>query len=816
MEQQSSQIKTARLPMLALRGLVVYPNMVLHFDVGRKKSVLALNEAMGNNQLVFLVTQKDIREDEPKDYDLYSVGVVAEVRQILKMPGDSLRVLVEGLYRAKLVDIIQEDPFMSAMVEELPLKTIRTKSQRDTTEALMRAVKDLFEEYSYLTPQMPKDYMLNVMASEDPVYLCEYIAGNLMLKTVDKQRILEESSPIRRLELLAQILEDENSVLTIEKDLYEKVKQQVDKNQREYFLREQMKVISSELGEGDSVQEEAMEYFDRIERLKLPKEAAEKLTKEAERLFKMPYNSQEASVIRTYLDTCLDLPWNKETKDKIDIAKAQRILDRDHYGLVKVKERILELLAVRALAPDITGQIICLVGPPGVGKTSIARSIAAALGRKYARISLGGVRDESDIRGHRKTYVGSMPGRIIDAIIRAGSKNALILLDEVDKLSHDFRGDPASALLEVLDSEQYKAFRDHYIEIPFDISNILFITTANDKNEIPAPLLDRMEVIELSSYTREEKFNIARKHLVAKQIKRNGLSTKSIKITDGAIYSIIDYYTREAGVRKLERAIASLCRKAAKRIVDGSQTKVVITDANIAEFLGARKFRPDDILKKNEVGVATGLAWTSVGGEIMMIEVNVVKGSGKIQLTGSLGDVMKESANIAVSYIRSKADKLKIDEDFYKERDIHIHAPEGAVPKDGPSAGVTMVTALVSALTGTPVKREVAMTGEITLRGRVLPIGGLKEKTMAAYRSGVKTVIIPEDNRADLEEIDETVRESLNFVFAEDIDTVLKTALLYCTEQENSDVRKTESLVHSSVDMGKKIPGGIDTTIIPQ
>lgn len=816
MEQQSSQIKTARLPMLALRGLVVYPNMVLHFDVGRKKSVLALNEAMGNNQLVFLVTQKDIREDEPKDYDLYSVGVVAEVRQILKMPGDSLRVLVEGLYRAKLVDIIQEDPFMSAMVEELPLKTIRTKSQRDTTEALMRAVKDLFEEYSYLTPQMPKDYMLNVMASEDPVYLCEYIAGNLMLKTVDKQRILEESSPIRRLELLAQILEDENSVLTIEKDLYEKVKQQVDKNQREYFLREQMKVISSELGEGDSVQEEAMEYFDRIERLKLPKEAAEKLTKEAERLFKMPYNSQEASVIRTYLDTCLDLPWNKETKDKIDIAKAQRILDRDHYGLVKVKERILELLAVRALAPDITGQIICLVGPPGVGKTSIARSIAAALGRKYARISLGGVRDESDIRGHRKTYVGSMPGRIIDAIIRAGSKNALILLDEVDKLSHDFRGDPASALLEVLDSEQNKAFRDHYIEIPFDISNILFITTANDKNEIPAPLLDRMEVIELSSYTREEKFNIARKHLVAKQIKRNGLSTKSIKITDGAIYSIIDYYTREAGVRKLERAIASLCRKAAKRIVDGSQTKVVITDANIAEFLGARKFRPDDILKKNEVGVATGLAWTSVGGEIMMIEVNVVKGSGKIQLTGSLGDVMKESANIAVSYIRSKADKLKIDEDFYKERDIHIHAPEGAVPKDGPSAGVTMVTALVSALTGTPVKREVAMTGEITLRGRVLPIGGLKEKTMAAYRSGVKTVIIPEDNRADLEEIDETVRESLNFVFAEDIDTVLKTALLYCTEQENSDVRKTESLVHSSVDMGKKIPGGIDTTIIPQ
>ncbi len=815
MDQQAAQVKTARLPMLALRGLVVYPNMVLHFDVGRKKSVLALNEAMGNNQLVFLVTQKDIREDEPKDYDLYSVGVVAEVRQILKMPGDSLRVLVEGLYRAKLVDILQEDPFMSAMVEELPLKTIRTKNQKDTAEALMRTVKDLFEEYSYLTPQMPKDYMLNVMASEDPVYLCEYISGNLMLKTGDKQRILEESAPIRRLELLVQILEDENSVLSIEKDLYDKVKQQVDKNQREYFLREQMKVISSELGEGDSVQEEAMEYFDRIERLHLPKEAAEKLTKEAERLFKMPYNSQEASVIRNYLDTCLDLPWNKETKDKIDIAKAKRILDRDHYGLSKVKERILELLAVRKLAPDITGQIICLVGPPGVGKTSIARSVAAALGRKYARISLGGVRDESDIRGHRKTYVGAMPGRIIDALSRAGSKNALILLDEVDKLSHDFRGDPASALLEVLDSEQNKAFRDHYIELAFDISNILFITTANDKSEIPAPLLDRMELIELSSYTREEKFHIARNHLAPKQVKRNGLSAKSIKIADSALYSVIDYYTREAGVRKLERAVSSLCRKTAKLIVEGSQTKVVISEANIGEFLGPRKFRPDDILKKNEIGVVTGLAWTSVGGEIMMIEVNVVKGTGKIQLTGSLGDVMKESANIAVSYIRSKADKLKIDEDFYKDRDIHIHAPEGAVPKDGPSAGVTMVTALVSALTGIPVKREVAMTGEVTLRGRVLPIGGLKEKTMAAYRAGVKTVIIPEDNRADLEEIDETVRQALTFVLADDVDNVLKTALLFCTD-ECVDARLKDAVVHNGVELSKKITGSIDPTIIPQ
>ncbi len=814
MEKVAEQLKTARLPMLALRGLVVYPNMVLHFDVGRKKSVLALNEAMGTNQLIFLVAQKDIREDEPKDYDLYSVGVVAEVRQILKMPGDSLRVLVEGLYRAKLVDMLQEDPFMSAMVEELPLKLAKTKSQKDTAEALMRTLKDLFEEYSYLTPQMPKDYMLNVMASDDPVYLCEYISGNLMLKIPDKQRILEESSPIKRLELLVQILEDENSVLTIEKDLYEKVKQQVDKNQREYFLREQMKVISSELGDGDSVQDEAVEYFERIQKLHLPKEAADKLTKEAERLYKMPYNSQEATVIRTYLDTCLELPWNKQTKELIDIGKAGNVLDRDHYGLVKVKERILELLAVRKLAPDIRGQIICLVGPPGVGKTSIARSVAAALGKKYARISLGGVRDESDIRGHRKTYVGAMPGRIIESISRAGSKNALILLDEVDKISHDFRGDPASALLEVLDSEQNQAFRDHYVEIPFDISNILFITTANDKSEIPGPLLDRMEVIELSSYTREEKFHIARDHLIKKQVKRSGLSAKTIKVSDSAIYALIDFYTREAGVRKLERAIAALCRKTAKRVVEGTQGKVAISDANITEFLGPHKFRPDGILKKNEVGVVTGLAWTSVGGEIMMIEVNVVKGSGKVQLTGSLGDVMKESANIAISYIRSKAEKLKIDEEFYKDRDIHIHAPEGAVPKDGPSAGVTMTTALVSALTGVPARREVAMTGEITLRGRVLPIGGLKEKTMAAYRAGIKTVIIPEENRPDLEEIDDTVKKALTFVFAEDVDTVLKTALLFCTEPETPDGRHKDALLHSGVEIPPKLP--LDSAVIAQ
>ncbi len=811
MEEQAVQNRTARLPMLALRGLVVYPNMVLHFDVGRKKSVLALNEAMGTNQLIFLVAQKDIREDEPKDYDLYNIGVVAEVRQILKMPGDSLRVLVEGLYRARLIDILQENPYMSASVEEMPLKTIHTKAQKDTAEALVRTVKDLFEEYSYLTPQMPKDYMLNVMASDDPVYLCEYIAGNLMFKTQDKQSILDESSPIKRLELLVKILENENSVLSIEKDLYDKIKQQVDKNQREYFLREQMKVIAGELGEGDNMQDEAMEYFDRIEKLHLPKATVDKLMKEAERLFKMPFNSQEATVIRTYLDTCLELPWNKATKDKIDIEKAQKILDKDHYGLTRVKERILEILAVRKLAPDIKGQIICLVGPPGVGKTSIARSVAAAMGRKYARISLGGVRDESDIRGHRKTYVGAMPGRIIDAIIKAGSKNAMILLDEVDKLGHDFRGDPASALLEVLDAEQNKNFRDHYIELEFDISDILFITTANNMGDIPEPLLDRMEIIELSSYTREEKFHIAKNHLVVKQVKRNGLTAKQVKMSDSAIYALIDYYTREAGVRKLERAIASLCRKAAKKIVENNEGKIVFTDANLPDYLGPHKFRPDSMLKKNEVGVVTGLAWTSVGGEIMMIEVNVVKGTGKIQLTGSLGDVMKESASIAISYIRSKADQLKIDGDFYKDCDIHIHAPEGAVPKDGPSAGVTMATALVSALTGIPVRREVAMTGEITLRGRVLPIGGLKEKTMAAYRAGIKTVIVPDENKPDLEEIDETVKKNLNFIFADDVDTVLKTALLFATEPEQ---KLKETLLHSGVDLNKKPT--LDSTIIPQ
>ncbi len=768
---------TVRMPMLALRGLVLFPNMILHFDVGREKSIAALKKAMDDDQYIYLVAQKDIRDDDPQDYEIYNVGVVAQIRQILKMPGDSLRVLVEGVYRGQTKEIVSTSPYLEAIVEKMPL-TQMPKSKSVACQARMRTLKELFEEYCYLYAKVPKEIILNVMETEDPVYLVEYIAGNIMLKVEQKQTILEQSSGMKRLDLLIKYLDQENKVLTLEKDIYAKVKDQIDENQREYYLREQMRAISEELGETENVQDEVDGYQKRIAALDVDDESKEKLYKEADRLYKMPSNSHEAAVIRSWLDVCLDLPYNTRTKDKIDIAKAQKFLDKEHYGLKKIKQRILELLAVRVMAPDIKGQIICLVGPPGVGKTSIARSIAQTMGRKYARVSLGGIRDESDIRGHRKTYIGAMPGRIITALQQAGSRNPLILLDEIDKMSNDFRGDPSAAMLEVLDSEQNNAFRDHYVEIPFDLSEVLFLTTANTLDTIPAPLLDRMEVIELPSYTREEKFQIGKRHLVPKQMKRHGLSSKNFHIYDDALYDLIDNYTREAGVRNLERVIASLCRKADKRLVAGEVQKVNIRDKNIEEFLGAKKFKPEKILETDEVGVVTGLAWTSVGGETMPIEVAVMDGNGKIELTGSLGDVMKESAHAAISYVRSRADELLIEPDFYKTRDIHIHVPEGAVPKDGPSAGVTMCTAIVSALSNTPVRREVAMTGEITLRGRVLPIGGLREKTMAAYAAGVKTVIIPQDNVPDLEQVDDVVKSSIKFIPAAKIDTVLNHALI--------------------------------------
>lgn len=793
MENITEQEPRLTIPMLALRGLVLFPKMVLHFDVGREKSVSALNEAMKTDQKIFLVAQKDIKIDAPEVGDLYEVGVVAEVRQILKAQGNTLRVLVEGSYRAKLVEVLEGGNFLTAVVEKYPLKVPRLP-RTALCDALMRTVKELFEEYCYLMPKMPRDMIINALSSEDPVYLCEYITANIPLNVEEKQRILEESVIVKRLEDLAGILENENNILGLEKDIYDRVKDQVDQNQREYFLREQMKVISDELGETDSPMDEAEEYYAKIARLRLGEESEKKLRQETERLSRVPGSSQEAAVIRTYLDTCLELPWNILTKEKTDIARAKKILEHDHYGLTKVKERILELVAVRSLAPDIKGQIICLVGPPGVGKTSIAKSIAHALGRNYTRISLGGVRDESDIRGHRKTYVGSMPGRIINALKLAGSRNPLILLDEIDKLGNDFRGDPSSALLEVLDSEQNNAFRDHYIELPFDLSEVLFITTANNRDAIPGPLLDRMEMIELTSYTREEKFQIAKKYLVPKQAKRHGLTSKTMKLADDALYALTDNYTREAGVRTLERNIASLCRKAAKRIVAGEQEKVVVTNKNITEFLGPRRFKPEMVEQKNEVGLVNGLAWTSVGGEMLQIEVAILEGSGKIELTGQLGDIMKESAHAAISYIRSRAASLNIEPDFYKTKDIHIHIPEGAIPKDGPSAGVTMCTAVVSALSGTPVHYDVAMTGEITLRGRVLPIGGLKEKTMAAYRAGIKMVIIPKDNEPDLDELDPVVTSHIKFITADQIGTVLKTALIapYGTHMDKT---KTPPLV---------------------
>jgi ATP-dependent Lon protease len=641
----------------------------------------------------------------------------------------------------------------------------------------MRTVKNLFETYGSLSPKMPKEMVLGVMMAEDPNLLAEFVASNVPIPVEEKQEVLEESNVLRRLEILAEILENENEILHLEQDIYEKVKGQIDKNQREYYLREQIRVISEELGDEESPESEISSYKEKIEALTLSDEAREKLLKEVGRLGKLPSNSHESGVIRGYLDICLELPWDKTTAVRSDIRQARRVLDGDHYGMDKVKERILETIAVRVLAPDIKGQILCLVGPPGVGKTSVAKSIARATGREYVRISLGGVRDESDIRGHRKTYIGSMPGRIIDAMRRAGSKNPLMLLDEVDKLGSDHRGDPSSALLEVLDAEQNHAFRDHFIELPFDLSQVLFIATANYADNIPAPLYDRMEVIELPSYTREEKLHIAKNHLIPKQRARHGLTGRQVRIPNEGIYAIIDGYTRESGVRTLERMCASVFRKCAKCIVAGQCKSVTVNPAMVAELLGPRKFHPDALAKTDEVGVANGLAWTSVGGEMLQVEVAVLEGSGKIELTGKLGDVMKESAHAAVSFLRGHTDNYGISRSFYKDKDLHIHVPEGAVPKDGPSAGITICTALVSALSGRPVRHDVAMTGEITLRGRVLPIGGLREKSMAAYRNGIKTVIIPADNEADLAELDAVVRESLRFLPVRRIDEVLTQAL---------------------------------------
>ena len=776
----------SEMPMIALRGLVIFPSVQLHFDVGRPKSLAAINEAMSRDRLVFLAAQKELEDEDPSPEGIYEVGCVTRIKQIIRLPGDGLRVVAEGLFKAKRTNVVSSDPIYLVETDILNDKIGRGSAMLKS--ALLRTLKDDFENYAAENRKISPDVILHVASNEDFWAISEYIAANVPFTYETKQKVLEETNPLKRLEYVIAQLKAETELLKLEHEIERKVHESMDENQRDYFLREQMKVISEELGEDENPEEEAEEYRKKIAALKAPDSVKERLFKEVNRLLKMPLGSHEATVVRGYLDTCLELPFGIKTKEKHDINAAKKQLDRDHFGLEKVKERIIEVLAARALAPDIKGQIICLVGPPGVGKTSIARSIASCMGRNYARISLGGVKDESDIRGHRKTYIGSMPGRIIEAVKQAKSQNPLILMDEIDKLGSDFRGDPSAALLEALDPEQNVEFHDHFIEIPFDLSDVFFIVTANSTDTIPAPLLDRMEVISLAGYTREEKFNIAKKHLLKKQLARHGLTSKTCKISNDAIYCLIDNYTREAGVRNLERNIASLCRKAAAKIVGDGVQSVSIKASNIKDFLGNYKYKPENYAAKNQVGVVNGLAWTSVGGEMLQIEAAVLKGGGKVILTGSLGNVMKESATAAVSFIRSKSEIINIPEKFYKESDIHIHAPQGAVPKDGPSAGITMTIALLSALSDTPVKGNVAMTGEISLTGRVMPIGGLKEKTMAAYKYGMKTVIIPKENLPDLDEIDPKVRESLDFVAVERIEEALPIAFA-----DDGYIKKTET-----------------------
>lgn len=763
-----------KMPILALRGLAVFPDQTVHFDVGRVKSMRALEACMKQDQHILLIPQKDILVDDPKLIDLHSVGVIAHVKQVLKAQGENLRILVTGLNRAKIVEVSQTEPFMAGYVESVPNHTTGD-SVRGL--ALRREAVSVYNSYVELAEQPVQVIQLKIMASDDCSFIADSIAQNSGIDFKEKCKLLCQMNPVKRLEMAVKLLKQEVEVLQLESKIQEKTKASIDQNQKDYYLREQIKVIREELGEGDE-DSEFEGYISRICSLGLEEVHEKKLLKDVDRLKKQPFGSQEAAVLRNYLDHVLELPWSVTTKERIDVCAARKILEQDHFGMEKVKERILETIAVRQIASDMPPQIICLVGPPGVGKTSVSYSIAKCLNREMARISLGGVHDEADIRGHRKTYVGAMPGRIMAAMAQAGSRNALLLLDEIDKLGHDHRGDPSAALLEVLDAEQNHTYRDHYLEIPFDLSDVMFITTANTLDTVPRPLLDRMEVIELGSYTDEEKVMISKNHLIPKQLKKHGMKKSQVRISEDAIREIISCYTRESGVRNLERCFAEICRKCAMKLLEQEDIKrITVTGSNIESFLGVRKFLPDRLPCADEVGLVTGLAWTSVGGETLEVEVNVMDGSGKLELTGNLGDVMKESAHAALSYIRANAQKLGVEPDFYKTKDIHVHFPEGAVPKDGPSAGVTVCTAMVSALTGVTVRRDVAMTGEISLRGRVMRIGGLKEKTMAALRHGIRTVIIPADNERDLEEIDQTVRRQLNFVSAQTVDTVLDTAL---------------------------------------
>ena len=763
------------LPVLALRGLAVFPDQTVHFDIGRPKSIKALETAMKGDQLILLIPQKDIVVDDPDLSGLYTIGTVVKVKQVLKNQGENLRALVTGICRARIVEMTNTEPHMSALAEAV---AVQPAADSTRNHALRRDATMLYGMYCELLEHPAQAIQLRMLSSNDVGFIADSIAQNSGIDYAQKAQLLCQLNPVKRLETAMRLLHREMQMLQMEADIQAKTHANMDKNQKEYYLREQMRVIREELGEGDDFIE-FDEYRKNIRALKLSEDIEKKLLKDVDRLKKQPFGSAEASVLRNYLDAILELPFNIATKERLDVQHVRRTLDKDHYGMEKVKERILEAIAVRQIAPQMPPQILCLVGPPGVGKTSIAYSIAKSLNRKMARIALGGVHDEAEIRGHRKTYVGAMPGRIMAALTQAGSSNPLLLLDEIDKLGSDHRGDPSAALLEVLDGEQNKTYRDHYLEIPFDLSQVMFITTANTLDTVPRPLLDRMEVIELGSYTDEEKRMIVKNHLLPKQIAQHGLKKTQLRVTDDAIIEIITCYTRESGVRNLERTLSKICRKVALELLnEDAPARICINGGNLEHYLGTRKFLPDRMPAANEVGLVTGLAWTSVGGETLEVEVNVMEGSGKLELTGNLGDVMKESAHAALSYIRANAQKLGVATDFYKTKDIHVHFPEGAVPKDGPSAGVTVCTAMVSALTNTPVRRDVAMTGEISLRGRVMQIGGLKEKTMAALRHGIHTVIIPQDNVKDLEEIDQMVRKSLNFVAARSIDTVLETALV--------------------------------------
>lgn len=760
--------------MLPLRGMLVFPYTVIHLDVGRKKSINAIEEAMLENKEIFLATQKEAQDDDPEEADIYTVGTVAEIRQILKMPGGTMRVLVEGLHRAEVRSYIVHDPYIQVEIKEFK-DDPRLKPPE--LEALMRTLVSQFEQYVRVSKKIPPETVVTVVAIEEPGRLADVIASHLSLRINEKQKILEAREIAKRLEIMCDILAKEMEVLELERKINIRVRKQMEKTQKEYYLREQMKAIQKELGEKDERAAEVEELKERIDKAKLPKDAHEKAYKELERLEKMPPMVAEAVVVRNYLDWMLSLPWAFETKDRLDLKVAEGILDEDHYGLEKPKERILEYLAIRKLAKKMKGPILCLVGPPGVGKTSLGKSVARSLGRKFVRMSLGGIRDEAEIRGHRRTYVGSMPGRVLQGMKQAASRNPVFLLDEIDKMTTDFRGDPASALLEVLDPEQNFSFSDHYLEIPFDLSKVMFITTANSIYNIPRPLLDRMEVIEITSYTEEDKVHIAMDYLVPKQIKEHGLKPGNISFSEGSVRKVIRNYTREAGVRNLEREIASMCRKVARQVVEDKNFQVNITASAVVRYLGKERYRYGVAESENQVGVATGLAWTETGGDILAIEVALYKGQGKLILTGKLGEVMKESAKAALTYVRSRADQLGIAQQTLDENDIHLHVPEGAIPKDGPSAGITIAVALASAMSGLPVRSDIAMTGEITLRGRVLPIGGVKEKVLAAHRAGIKTVLLPEDNKKDIQDIPAQVRKKIGLQIVSHMDQVLEIAL---------------------------------------